>query len=101
MGEGAKRSGGCSSGFHDDSGRFETEARAKLIRMAVERATHVTLSGDVSGDYVVVEKRDDGSLLVAPDTSANAILRRHNMTRATLEEFEAEYGSIQPPDGEG
>jgi hypothetical protein len=69
--------------------------------MAVERATHVTLSGDLSGDYVVLEKRDDGSLVVAPDTSANAILRRHDMTPATLEEFEAEYGPIQPPDGEG
>jgi hypothetical protein len=69
--------------------------------MAVERATHVTLSGDLSGDYVVVERRDDGSLVVAPDASADAILRRHDMTPATLEEFEAEYGPIQPPDGEG
>jgi hypothetical protein len=50
---------------------------------------------------VVVEKRDDGSLVVSPDTSADAILRRHDMTPATLEEFEAEYGPIQPPDGEG
>jgi hypothetical protein len=61
----------------------------------------VTLSGDRSGDYVVVEERPDGSLVVASDTSANAILRRHDMTPATLEEFEAEYGPVQPPDGEG
>ena len=61
----------------------------------------MTLSGDRSGDYVLIEERPDGSLVVAPDTSAEAILRRHDMTPATLEEFEAEYGPVQPPDGEG
>jgi hypothetical protein len=69
--------------------------------MAVERASHVTLSGDVSGDYVIVEKQDDGSLLLAADTSMDAILPRHDLMPATLEEFEAEYGPLQPPDGEG
>jgi hypothetical protein len=69
--------------------------------VATERTEHVTLSGDRSGDYVVVEERPDGSLVVAPDTSAEAILRRHDMTPATLQEFEAEYGPVQPPDGEG
>jgi len=69
--------------------------------MAVQRAAHVTLSGDIPGDYVVVETRDDGSVLFRPDTSMDAILRRQNLTPATLEEFEAEYGPIQPPDGEG
>lgn len=69
--------------------------------MAVERAPHVTITGDRSGDYVVVEERDDGSMVVAPDTSADAILRRLDMTTATIEEFEAEYGPIQPPVGEG
>ncbi len=69
--------------------------------MAVERAPHVTLSGDLSGEYVVVERRDDGSLVVAPDTSMEAIRRRHNATPATLDEFEAEFGPIQPSDGEG
>ena len=69
--------------------------------MSTERATHVTLSGDLSGEYVVVEQRDDGSVLVKPDTSMAAIHRRHGLTPTTLEEFEAEYGPVQPPDGEG
>ena len=69
--------------------------------MAVQRASHVTVAGDVSGEYIIVEKRDDGSLLLKPDTSMEAIRRRHNATPATLAEFEAEYGPIQPPDGEG
>jgi hypothetical protein len=69
--------------------------------MAVQRAAHVTVEGDVSGDYIVVEKREDGSLVLQPDTSIEAIRRRHDATPATLEEFEAEYGPLQPPDGEG
>jgi hypothetical protein len=69
--------------------------------MAVERASHVTVEGDVSGEYIIVEEREDGSLVLQPDTSMEAIRRRHNATPATLEEFEAEYGPVQPPDGEG
>jgi hypothetical protein len=30
-----------------------------------------------------------------------AIRRRHDLTPATLDEFEAEYGPVQAPDGEG
>jgi hypothetical protein len=69
--------------------------------MAVERAPHVTVEGDISGDYSIVKERDDGSLVLRPDTSIEAVRRRHNATPATLEEFEAEYGPVQPPDGEG
>ena len=76
-------------------------AAATLCGMSAERAARVTLSGDRSGVFVVVEERDDGSLVVAPDTSMEAIRRRHNAVPTTLEEFEAEYGPIQPPDGEG
>jgi hypothetical protein len=71
------------------------------VRMAVQRAAHVTLSGDRSGEYVVVEEREDGGLVLAPDLSVSAILRRQDMTPATIDEFEAEYGPLQPSDGEG
>jgi len=64
-------------------------------------ATHVTLTGDLTGDYVVVDRREDGSLVIEPDTSMQAIRRRHSATPATLDEFEAEYGPVGPPDGEG
>jgi hypothetical protein len=33
----------------------------------------VTLNGGISGDYVIVESRDDGSLVLQPDTSMEAI----------------------------
>jgi hypothetical protein len=37
--------------------------------MDSERPLRVTLTGDVSGAYVVVEQRSDGSLIVVPDAS--------------------------------
>jgi hypothetical protein len=61
----------------------------------------VTLTGDRSGEYAVVEERPDGSPVVAPETSMEAIRRRHGLSPATLEEFEGEYGPVQPADGEG
>ena len=40
-------------------------------------------------------------LLLVPDTSAQAILDRLGHKRATLAEFEAEYGPVRPSDDEG
>lgn len=69
--------------------------------ISVVEQPHVKLSGDSEGPYVVEETRADGRLLVAPDTSAQAIMERLGHRPATLAEFEAEYGPVQPPDGEG
>ncbi len=68
---------------------------------AVEQP-HVKLSGDIEGSYyyVVEEARDDGRLVVAPDTSAQAIMDRLGHEPATLDEFEAAYGAVKPSDGE-
>lgn len=62
---------------------------------------HVTLSGDRAGEYIVKDERPDGQLTLVPDTSAQAILDRLGHRRATLAEFEAEYGPVRPPDDEG
>lgn len=40
--------------------------------MESPRPLRVTLTGDVSGAYVIVEQRSDGSLVVAPDTSTRS-----------------------------
>jgi hypothetical protein len=66
-----------------------------------ERALRVTLAGDRSGDFIIVEEREDGFLVLEPDASMAAIRRRHSLTPATLAEFEAEYGPVLPRDGEG
>jgi hypothetical protein len=48
--------------------------------MDSERRRQVTLTGDVAGDYVVVEERADGSLVVAPDTSRRSEARARRPT---------------------
>lgn len=66
---------------------------------------HVMLVGDRAGDYVIQEERPDGTLLLAPDTSAQAMRRRLGVRKATPEELDAfmvEHGSqMLPPDREG
>jgi hypothetical protein len=61
----------------------------------------VKLSGDIEGSYVVEETRSDGRLVISPDMSAQAITERLGHEPATLAEFEAVHGAIQPADGEG
>lgn len=63
---------------------------------------HVTLAGDLTGDYVVTERGHDGTLVLAPETPHEASLRRRGLEPATLAELEAEHGPLTlPPDGEG
>jgi hypothetical protein len=66
---------------------------------------HVTLSGDLSGDYVVEDRRPDGRLVLVPDNSAEAIRARGGSRRLTQREWQdflTEYGPhMLPPDDEG
>jgi hypothetical protein len=67
---------------------------------ATRLKVRLTESG-VAGDYVVVERHQNGGLVLEPDTSLEAIRHRHNLASATVAEFEAEYGPVLAPDGEG
>ena len=71
------------------------------IMSVVAEQAHVTLSGDITGEYLVEARRSDGRLVLVPDTSIEAIRKRNDLTPGTLAEFETEYGPIQPADGEG
>ena len=72
---------------------------------------HVTLSGDINGNYVVEDQLPDGHLVLVPDpddpyptVTWAEMLKRSGGRDATPEEFaafEAEYGPFLPPDGEG
>jgi hypothetical protein len=75
-------------------------AEAFAIIVLVDQP-HVKLSGDIEGPYVVEETRSDGRLVISPDTSAQAIREHLGYEPATLAEFEAEFGAVKPPDGEG
>lgn len=74
---------------------------ASAIIHRMELHAHVELSDDRVGEYRVTEERPDGSLTLVPDTSFEAARKRLGTTPGTLADFEAEYGSVNPPDGEG
>jgi hypothetical protein len=54
----------------------------------------------VAGDYIVAERHPDGSMVLAPDTSADAIRRRLGTRPLTPEEFQEHFGGL-PTDEEG
>ena len=56
---------------------------------------------DFAGTYTV-ERRDDGALVLEPVvTEIGEIRDRLGSEPATIEEFEAQYGRLLPPDDEG
>jgi len=54
----------------------------------------------IAGDYIVAERNPDGSVLLAPDTSMEAIRKRIGGRPMTPEEFDRHFGHL-PRDGEG
>ncbi len=60
----------------------------------------MTLSGDIVGDYIVEDRRPDGTLMLVPDTSVAAIRKRLGTEQMSAEEFEHHFGDL-PTDGEG
>jgi hypothetical protein len=75
------------------------------LMAAPQQLVHVTLSGDIAGEYIVEEELPDGRIVLAPDTSWKAILARGGGRELTTEEsaaFWAEHGPhMLPPDDEG
>jgi hypothetical protein len=69
--------------------------------MKEDPVAHVTLAGDINGEYLVDERLQDGRLVLRPDTGVEAILQRTGGGHAlTPEEFEQHFGHL-PTDGEG
>jgi len=66
----------------------------------VSRQAHVTLSGDIAGEYVVEDRCADGRLILVPDLSVQAILARHGERPMSAENFERHFGDL-PTDDEG
>lgn len=62
-------------------------------------STRVTLSDDLSGDYVIEERRPDGRVVLRPDLSVRAMLSRHGERELTPAEFDQRFGQL-PTDGE-
>jgi len=54
----------------------------------------VELTGALTGRYELLEQAEDGTIVLGPDTSAEAIMRRHNSRPATADEFRAALGDL-------
>lgn len=68
----------------------------------MNKTTRVELTeAGVAGVYVVDEQAEDGSLLLRPDTSIEAIRERLGGRPATPEEFEELHRQVLPADREG
>ncbi|HEX3392237.1 MAG TPA: hypothetical protein VHS55_06715 [Solirubrobacteraceae bacterium] len=66
----------------------------------VTEQAHVTLSGDIAGEYLVEDRRADGRLVLIPDASVDAVLARHGAKPMAAAEFERHFGDL-PADDEG
>lgn len=72
--------------------------------MGMAEEAHVTLSGDIEGAYVVVERGPGPELRIVPDTSWKAMLRgtgERDATEAEIAAIKREHGPFLPADGEG
>jgi hypothetical protein len=54
----------------------------------------------VAGDYIVAERDPDGTVVLAPDTSIEAIRRRVGTRPMAPKEFDEHFGQL-PSDDEG
>lgn len=70
------------------------------VMAAEEQLVHVTLSGDINGEYVVKDEGPDGEITLVPDTSITAVRQRLGTEPMTAEEFEQHFGDL-PTDEEG
>lgn len=68
----------------------------------VKQTVRVMLEDGSSDRFVVEEERDDGALVLRPDTSFDAISERAPGRATTQQEFdELIVPHVLPPDGEG
>jgi hypothetical protein len=66
-----------------------------------ESPMRVTLTEPgLAGDYIVAERHPDGTVVLAPDTSIEAIRRRSGTEPMSADEFEQHFGAL-PSDDEG
>jgi hypothetical protein len=63
-------------------------------------AIHVTLAGEVAGDYLIEQELPDGRLLLRPASDHPTTIPSFPGRAATIEEFKSILGAL-PTDGEG
>lgn len=65
-----------------------------LDSVGVDGSRIVEVTGAVSGRYEVLEEREDGTVVLGPDTSIAAIRRRLGTQPVSAEEFNELFGDL-------
>lgn len=76
---------------HLDGCPGETQERCDALPTMVR---HITVTGDLAGEFIVDEVLEDGRLVIRPDTSAAAIRGRQHLDPITGEEFDQVFGAL-------
>lgn len=82
-----------------------TARYATIVRMG--KLVRIQVSGDLEGDFVVIEARSEDDFVIARESSIPSLkdIRERSGTRPANAEdlavFEDEHGPFLPPDGEG
>ena len=69
----------------------------------MEQPGHIKVSGDLEGEFIVIEERSAGEFVITRDTSWSAMLGEgeRDASEEEIAALEAEHGPFQPADGEG
>ncbi len=89
--------------FQTAGGAWDS-ARAHPRLLFVEKTRIVDVSGALTGRYELLEEREDGTVVLSPDTSLVAIRRRLGTEPVSADEFEELFGDLPtgpPPNGGG
>ncbi len=82
----------------------ETAVRGRYD-LTMSEIAHITVSGDLEGDFVVTEEQPGGKFVIERDISWKAVQARagaRELTEQEWKDFIAEHGPhMLPPDGEG
>lgn len=89
----AGRSASDSRSEQQEAG-FDLDRSDRRATLQAMKPTRVTLSGDLSGDYLVEELRPDGRVVLRPDLSVQTMLSRHNERGLKQHEFEEHFGEL-------
>jgi hypothetical protein len=83
-----KRAGGVG-----ESVAWDSDGRSPRLQ-AMEGSRIVDVTGAVTGRYELLEEREDGTVVLSPDTSIAAIRRRLGTQPVDAEEFNELFGDL-------
>jgi hypothetical protein len=69
----------------------------------MQQSRRIKVSGDLEGEFIIIEERSVGEFVITRDTSWRAMLGEdeREATEEEIAALEIKHGPLQPADGEG